>query len=221
MINKVEPQGAAIKKGTAPKVAPKVANPVTAATITISTGDDAIDKKLGVGAIETLPENLRTVSTKERVGDVIMKEADVAVAWKQLAAYYGFSVVPVMAELVKANEWPTKQAVKGGKPQTDANGEPVLVPMPYKDVYAEEKKAGQNAIGYWVNRAANRFSEYKPEELKKGRKEAAKKAAAKKKDAAKTNLQKALAAFEKLTEAEVKQFMADDLVKSTIEALNL
>ena len=218
VINKVEPQGAAISKGTAPKAKPTTS---TSTAAKITTGNDELDKKLGVGAVETLPENLRSTTTKERIGDVIMKEADVAVAWKQLAAYYGFSVIPVIAELVEAKEWPTKQQTKGGKPAVDANGEPVLVPVPYKDVYAEEKKAGQNAIGYWVNRAANRFSEYKPEELKKGRKEAAKKAAAKKKDAAKTNLQKAVAAFERLTEDEVKAFMNDELVKATLDALNL
>ena len=212
-VNPVAPQPA--NKNAKPSAPPK-ASTKTATTIKISTGNDKLDKDNGVGQVETLPEDFRTIDTHKRLEKINGAEADVEMNWKALAKFYGFSVKPIMAELVAAGKWPTKDKTnKKGEVIKDASGQPVKLPMPYKAVYDEEKESNLKAVGYMVNRAANRFAAYKPKELRRatGSGGARVGAGAKRR---KSSLELACEYVAGLTDKEIKSFLADELVNGAL-----
>lgn len=87
--------------------------------------------------------------------------------YKMLGERFGYSVEPMIAELVAEGVWPTRE--KDG----------VQVPIGYKAVLKNEKETNRVSIGTLVNRASERFTMLNPANIAK--KEAEKVEAAKRK----------------------------------------
>ena len=163
--NKVKPQGTdpAVKsaKPTA-QAAPNAAKATAQAApvIAISTGNDKLDKEYKVGDQSILPQEYIGKPVVDQLKEAYISEEKGQLGWKQLANYYGWSIKPIQAAMIATNDWPmvTKK---------DAKGKETTKPMGYKAIYNEEKEAGTPGLGYWLNRAANRFAEHKPEALRR------------------------------------------------------
>ena len=226
--NKVKPLGTTdIPQPKAPaKAAPKKAAPKASSTtapkgpVKPSTGDATLDKRYGVGQSDTLPEDFRGLDTYSVIERINGDEADLKTNWNQIAKFYGFSVVPVIESLVAAGKWPTKDKTnRKGEVMKDNNDNAIKVPCTYKEVYNAEKEANVPAIGHWVNRASNRFAEYKPEDLKRASNaktgpKADKDLKAKKR---KSSLELAIEYVAGLDEKEIEQFISDPLVKDALK----
>ena len=221
IVNKVQPIGSTnTPQPKAPAKAKATTEPAKPAQP--STGNADFDKQYGVGKVDTLPEDFRTLSAYERMERINGAEADVRTSWHQIAKYYGYSVVPVIQDLAAADKWPTKDRTnRKGEVMKDAENKPIRVPCTYKEVYQQEKDANLKAIGHWVNTAANRFSEYKPEDHPNKRKANASSGTGTNADlkpkTRKSSLELAIEYVAGLTEDEIKKFIADPFVKDALK----
>jgi len=217
VVNKARPMSAA--PTDKPKAAPAAAKPVKTAApkktqpaqpIQISTGNAELDKKYGVGQTTTLPTEIQSKTASDRIGTVYAAGVDVDTQWEQVARFYGFSVVPLIKELVLEGVWPNKETA-------DAKGNKKQVPQSYKEVYNTEKEAKMVAIGHWVNRASERFSHYKPEQLKRkatATTQSGKRTIAKRQQ---SGLERAKEFIAGLTDAEIKELIADEFVNAALK----